>query len=158
MKLFIKLIFTLSVLSYTSLSVAGDNNPNIIILYADDLGMGDLGSFNLNSGKTSKIPTPNLDKLAAQGMSFTDAHSSSGICSPSRYAQLTGRYHWRKFHGIVKAFEPSVFDAERLTLPEMLQQKGYTTAAIGKWHLGWDWDAIRKECRPSNGVQPQDFD
>jgi len=82
-------------------------------------------------------------------LSFTDAHSSSGICSPSRYALPTGRYHWRKFHGIVKAFEPSVFDAKRLTLPEMLQQKGYTTAAIGKWHLGWVWDAIRKEGRPS---------
>lgn len=154
MKLFIKLIFTLSVLSYASPSVAGDNTPNIIILYADDLGMGDLGSFN----KKSKIPTPNLDKLAAQGMRFTDAHSSSGICSPSRYALLTGRYHWRKFHGIVKAFEPSVFDAKRLTLPEMLQQKGYTTAAIGKWHLGWGWDAIRKANRPKNGVGPDDFD
>ena len=99
MKLFIKLIFTLSVLFYASLSVAGDNTPNIIILYADDLGMGDLGSFNINSAKKSKIPTPNLDQLAAQGMRFTDAHSSSGICTPSRYALLTGRYHWRKFHG-----------------------------------------------------------
>lgn len=63
--------------------------PNIVILYADDLGAGDLGSFN----QSSKIPTPNLDKLAMQGLSFTDAHSSSGVCSPSRYALLTGQYH-----------------------------------------------------------------
>lgn len=128
--------------------------PNIVILYADDLGAGDLASFN----KKSKIPTPNLDQLAAQGMRFTDAHSSSGICSPSRYALLTGRYHWRKFHDIVKAFGPSAFSPERLTLPEMLQAKGYTTAAIGKWHLGWDWNGIRKEGRPKNGVTPNDFD
>lgn len=148
----------LSQLTHSLFAVAAQEQPNIVILYADDLGMGDLGSFNINSAKKSKIPTPNLDQLAAQGMSFTDAHSSSGICSPSRYALLTGRYHWRKFHSIVKAFGPSAFSDERLTLPEMLQQKGYTTTAIGKWHLGWDWDAIRKEGRPNDGVTPQDFD
>jgi arylsulfatase A len=128
--------------------------PNIVILYADDLGMGDLGSFS----HKSKIPTPNLDNLAAQGMSFTDAHSSSAICTPSRYALLTGRYHFRKFHGIVKSFGDSAFSPERLTLPEMLQQKGYNTAAIGKWHLGWDWDAIRKEGQPKKGITQNDFD
>lgn len=120
--------------------------PNILILYADDLGYGDLGCYN----PASKIPTPNLDKLAAQGMRFTDAHSSSGICTPSRYALLTGRHHWRDFHGIVGAFGASVFKTERLTLPEMLKVKGYATAAIGKWHLGWDWDAIKKP-----GAQPR---
>lgn len=128
--------------------------PNIVILYADDLGAGDLGSFN----QSSKIPTPNLDKLAMQGLSFTDAHSSSGVCSPSRYALLTGQYHWRKFHDIVKTFGESVFDPEQLTLPEMLQQKGYTTAAIGKWHLGWDWSSIRKQDAPLSAVAPNDFD
>ncbi|MEP4889927.1 MAG: arylsulfatase [Aliiglaciecola sp.] len=131
-----------------------DPLPNIVILYADDLGAGDLGSFN----QRSKIPTPNLDELANQGLSFTDAHTSSGICSPSRYALLTGQYHWRKFHDIVKAFGDSVFDPEQLTLPEMLQQKGYTTGAIGKWHLGWDWNSIRKADAPSDGVKPADFD
>mgnify|MGYP005853621871 FL=1 len=114
--------------------------PNILILYADDLGYGDIGSFNPDS----KIPTPHIDRLAEQGVRFTDAHSSSGICSPSRYAMLTGRYHWRKFHGIVGAFGPSAFDAAELTLPEMLQAEGYTTATIGKWHLGWDWDSIKQ--------------
>ena len=119
--------------------------PNIVIIYADDMGYGDLGIQN----PESKIPTPNLDRLAAEGMRFTNAHSSSGICTPSRYALLSGRYHWRKFHGIVDSWDASVFDAARLTMPEMLQQQGYRTACVGKWHLGWDWEAIRKP-----GAQP----
>ncbi len=114
--------------------------PNIVIIYADDLGYGDLSIQN----RDSKIPTPNLDRLAREGMRLTDAHSSSGICTPSRYALLTGRYHWRKFHSIVNPWGDSVFAPERLTLPEMLKQKGYTTACIGKWHLGFDWDAVRR--------------
>lgn len=122
--------------------------PNIVILYADDMGYGDLGADN----PESKIPTPNLDRLASQGMRFTDAHSSSGICTPSRYALLTGRFHWRKFHGIVNAFDAPVLDKE-LTLPELLKQQGYRTACIGKWHLGWNWDDIR---RPD--VKPQKDD
>ena len=133
---------------------AADSPPNVLLLYADDLGYGDLQCYN----PQSKIPTPNLDTLAAQGMRFTDAHSSSGICTPSRYAMLTGRHHWRDFHGIVNAFGKSVFQPERLTLPEMLKAKGYTTAAIGKWHLGWDWDAIRKPGAPKRGIKPDDFD
>jgi arylsulfatase A len=135
-------------------ATASARQPNILLLYADDLGYGDLGCYN----PQSKIPTPHLDQLASQGMRFTDAHSSSGICTPSRYAMLTGRHHWRDFHGIVNAFGKSVFQPERLTLPEMLQAKGYTTAAIGKWHLGWDWDAIRKPGAPKNGIKPEDFD
>ena len=100
--------------------------PNIVLIYVDDLGYGDLGCFNA----TSKIPTPNLGQLAREGMRFTDAHSSSGICTPSRYALLTGRHHWRDFHGIVSAFGKSVFKPEQLTLPEMLKEKGYATAAL----------------------------
>ena len=114
--------------------------PNIVIIYADDMGYGDLAIQN----PESKIATPHLDQLAREGLRFTDAHSSSGICTPSRYALLTGRYHWRKFHGIVNSWGDSVFADDRLTLPEMLKQRGYRTACIGKWHLGFDWDAIRK--------------
>ncbi len=113
--------------------------PNIVILYADDMGFGDLGVQNLSS----KIPTPHLDGLAAQGTRFTDAHSSSGVCTPSRYALLHGRYHWRKFHSIVNSFDQPILDAQRTTLPELLKTKGYKTACIGKWHLGWDWNAIK---------------
>ncbi|GAA5508593.1 sulfatase-like hydrolase/transferase [Novipirellula caenicola] len=140
--------------------VAMAEKPNVLILYADDLGYGDLRCNNPDS----KIPTPNLSQLANAGMRFTDGHSSSGICTPSRYALLTGRHHWRDFHGIVNAFGDSVFAPERLTLAEMLQQVGYDTAAIGKWHLGWDWEAIRKpdavsEKKGRNKVWgPEDFD
>lgn len=129
------------VLSVASRGFAAEpSRPNVLVLYADDLGFGDLGCYN----PESKIPTPNLDRLASEGMRFTDGHSSSGICTPSRYALLTGRHHWRDFHGIVGAMGKSVFKPERLTMPEMLRAKGYKTAAIGKWHLGWDWEAIRK--------------
>ncbi|MFC2124411.1 arylsulfatase [Bacteroidota bacterium] len=88
------------------------------------------------------MPTPNLDKIANEGIRFTDAHSSSGICTPSRYSLLTGRHHWRKFHGIVNSFDEPVIDNARLTLPEMLKSRGYATACIGKWHLGWNWPIV----------------
>ena len=127
---------------------SASKHPNVLIIYADDLGYGDLGCYN----PSSKIPTPNLDRLAKQGMRFTDAHSSSGICTPSRYALLTGRYHWRDFHRIVGPLGGSVFKPERLTLAELFKTQGYQTAAIGKWHLGWNWDAIRK---PTNKVDEQ---
>ena len=124
----LSLFITLPLLMLVSVSQAAERPLNFLIIYADDLGFGDLQCYNPDS----KIPTPNLNALAASGMKFTDAHSSSGICSPSRYAILTGRYHWRKFHGIVGVFGKSAFNEERLTLPEMLKAKGYTTAAIGK--------------------------
>jgi arylsulfatase A len=127
---------------------------NIVLLYADDLGYGDLGCYN----PKSKIPTPQLDRLASEGLRFTDAHSSSGICTPSRYAMLTGRHHWRDFHGIDGGFDKSFFKPGQLTLQAMLQQKGYATACIGKWHLGWDWDSIRKPGSPKNSKKHDDFD
>ncbi|HBE69197.1 MAG TPA: arylsulfatase [Planctomycetaceae bacterium] len=141
-------------------ALAGGEAPNILILYADDLGFGDLGCYN----PESKIPTTNLDAFARTAIRFTDGHSSSGICTPSRYALLTGRYHWRDFHGIVGPLGGSVFAAERLTLPEMLKTRGYQTAAIGKWHLGWDWASIRHadavpESKGRNTVWgPESFD
>jgi arylsulfatase A len=132
----------------------GSPRPNIVILYADDMGYGDLGANN----PASKIPTPHLDRLASEGLRFTDAHSSSGICSPSRYALLTGRHHWRDFHGIVDSFGPSVFKPGQLTLPAMLREHGYATACIGKWHLGWDWNAIRRPGTPPKSLEHGDFD
>ena len=110
--------------------------PNIVIIYADDMGYGDLNCQNPDS----KIPTPYLDQLGAEGMRFTDAHSSSGICSPSRFALLTGQYHWRRTHGIVGSFGPAMFKDEDITLPQVLKDNGYSTACIGKWHLGWNWN------------------
>jgi arylsulfatase A len=113
------LLLSLFFVSLASEAFSASSKPNIVILYADDMGFGDLGANNPDS----KIPTPNLDKLAAQGMRFSDAHSSSGVCTPSRYALLTGRFHWRKFHGIVNAFEAPVLEAAELTMPEMLKQQ-----------------------------------
>jgi len=115
--------------------------PNIVIIYADDMGYGDLNCQNPDS----KIPTPNLDQLASEGMRFTDAHSSSGICSPSRFALLTGTYHWRRQHGIVGSFGKPFFKDSDITLPQVLKTKGYTTACIGKWHLGWNWNFINNK-------------
>jgi arylsulfatase A len=138
------------------LPLAAEEMPrmNIVLIYADDLGYGDLRCYHPGS----KIPTPHLDKLAARGLRFTDAHSSSGICTPSRYAMLTGRFHWRDFHGIDRGFDPSFFKPGQLTLQEMLRQAGYTTACIGKWHLGWDWDSIRKPGSPTDSKAHDAFD
>lgn len=128
-----------------ALLLAGCSNkspglPNIVIIYADDMGYGDLNCQNPGS----KIPTPNLDQLAAEGMRFTDAHSSSGICSPSRFALLTGTYHWRRQHGIVDAFGDPFFRDGDIILPQVLKANGYNTACIGKWHLGWDWEFLKE--------------
>jgi len=137
------------------------SKPNIIILYADDMGYGDLNIQNPDS----KIPTPYLDQLASEGMRFTDAHSSSGVCSPSRYALLTGTYHWRRQHNIVNSFGSPFFNDSDITLPQVLRDNGYTTAAIGKWHLGWDWEFINEPSleavlfgRTHQVVQPEDID
>ena len=156
------LFLTLPLCIFCDFASAAETKPNIVILYADDMGYGDLGIQNPDS----KIPTPNLDRLAREGMRFIDAHSSSGVCTPSRYALLTGRFHWRKFHGIVSSFDQPVLDAPELTLPEMLEAEGYRTACIGKWHLGWNWSDIRKpgakpqmEAKRRNEVfAPDDFD
>ena len=119
-------------------------NPNIIVILADDLGYGDVQCYNPQRGK---IPTPQIDKLASQGMRFTDAHSSSGVCSPTRYSLLTGRYHWRTRlqSGIVGVFDEPLIAVDRMTIGTLAKQNGYRTAAIGKWHLGWDWPIAKEQ-------------
>lgn len=108
--------------------------PNIVIILADDLGYGDLRSYNADS----KIPTRHLDRLAAEGMRFTDAHSPSGVCTPTRYGLLTGRYAWRTSlkRGVLNGYSPLLIEPGRSTLASLVKQRGYATAAIGKWHLG----------------------
>ncbi len=111
--------------------------PNIIYVLADDLGYGDIGAFNPDS----KIATPFLDDMAAAGMVFTDAHTSSSVCTPTRYGILTGRYNWRSTlkRGVLWGKSKALIPKERETVASLLQKAGYHTAFIGKWHLGWDW-------------------
>ncbi len=118
-------------------SLAQSKPPNIVVVLADDFGVGDIHAHYLKN----KIPTPNLDRLVQEGRSFTDAHSSSAVCSPTRYGLLTGRYNWRTRlqEWVIAAYEPPLIAKDRPTLPGFLKQQGYHTACIGKWHLGWEW-------------------
>jgi arylsulfatase A-like enzyme len=113
-----------------------DSKPNIIFIMADDMGYGDLGCYG-----AEKIQTPNMDRLASEGIRFTDAHSSSAVCTPSRYSVLTGRYCWRTSlkEWVIWGFEPPLIEPGRQTVASLLKEHGYATAAIGKWHLGLEW-------------------
>ncbi len=129
--------FALVLSHAVTLSAAERARPNIVFILADDLGYGDLGCYN----PASKIATPNLDRLAGEGVKFTDAHSPSAVCSPTRYALLTGRYAWRTRlqRNVLGPFSPPLIAEKQLTVPAMLRAQGYATACVGKWHLGWDW-------------------
>ncbi len=113
------------------------NKPNIVWIMADDMGYGDVAAFN----PESRVPTPNMDRLAAEGMRFTDAHSSSAVCTPSRYSVLTGRYCWRTRlkRGVNGGFSLPLIDPARLTAASLLKRHGYATAAVGKWHVGLEF-------------------
>lgn len=117
--------------------------PNIVMILADDLGYGDLGCYNTESW----VPTPNLDALASEGMRFTRAYCPVSVCSPTRYSLMTGRYSWRswKKSGVMANYEPSMINASLMTLPEMLQEAGYSTAGFGKWHLGTTFPTLDGE-------------
>lgn len=138
-------------------SVPQTVRPNVVIILADDMGYGDPQCYNPQRGK---IPTPNIDRLASQGMRFTDGHSSSGVCSPSRYTLLTGRYHWRTRlqNGIVGVFGQPLIAPDRLTIAGLAKQQGYRTAAIGKWHLGWDWPIEPEQRKLLQGVKKKGKD
>ena len=119
------------------LPLSASDQPNVIVILADDLGYGDVSCNNPDS----KIATPNLDRLAAEGMRFTDGHTSSGVCTPTRYSLLTGRYHWRTKlqSGVLGGFSLPLISEGRMTLASFLKAQGYHTACIGKWHLGMEW-------------------
>ena len=121
----------------TKTQAAATSKPNIVYILCDDLGYGDVRCLN----PAGKIPTPNMDRLARGGIVFTDAHSSSSVCTPTRYGIMTGRYNWRSRlkSGVLGGMSPPLLEEGRLTVPAFLKQHGYHTAAIGKWHLGMKW-------------------
>lgn len=135
MKSLILLAFGL--IAAMSPAAAANDRPNVILVLADDLGYGDVSAYN----PEGKIPTPHIDRLTREGMRFTDAHTASGVCTPTRYSLLTGRYHWRTHlqKGVLGGFSRPLIAEDRLTLGGLFQQSGYHTACIGKWHLGMDW-------------------
>jgi arylsulfatase A-like enzyme len=110
--------------------------PHVLVILADDMGPGEISALH---PEHNRIPTPHLDRLAAEGMVFTDAHSGSAVCTPTRYGLLTGRYAWRTRlqQGVLSDYDPPLIDAGRLTLPTLLRRQGYHSACIGKWHLGF---------------------
>jgi arylsulfatase A-like enzyme len=126
-------------LVFGSWSLAADK-PNIIYILCDDLGYGDVSCLNPNG----KIKTPHMDRIAREGMTFTDAHSGSAVCTPTRYGVITGRYAWRTKlqSGVLGGLSPRLIEPGRLTVAAFLKQHGYHTAAIGKWHLGMDWEIL----------------
>jgi arylsulfatase A-like enzyme len=158
--------------SRTTKGSASSPKPNVIFILADDWGLGDVKTYG---GDRCKIETPHMDRLAGKGMKFTDAHSSSAVCTPTRYSVLTGRYNWRskKKAGVLNGFSPHLIKPGRETVASMLQNNGYHTCMIGKWHLGMnfpttngkaaskdntDWKGQIKNghpsiCRPTSGLR-----
>lgn len=141
----------LALLSASS-CVKKNKDPNIIFILADDLGYGDVSALNENS----KIKTTNIDRLAQQGAVFTDAHSSSSVCTPTRYGILTGRYSWRTAlkKGVLYGYDKALIPQNRKTIASVLRERHYQTACIGKWHLGWDWNNIEKGKDSINYAKP----
>jgi arylsulfatase A-like enzyme len=127
-------VFLLASFSFAVPQAAHAEHPNIVYILADDLGYGDVSCYN----DQSKIKTPHVDRLAAEGMRFTDAHTPSAVCTPTRYGILTGRYCWRTRlkYRVLDGLDPPLIDADQLTVGKLLQQQGYHTACVGKWHLG----------------------
>lgn len=139
MRLLLRLVFGCTVLSPGVSATPGQAAPpNVVVILADDLGWGDMRA---NNPDRCRIPTPYMDRLAAGGMRFTDAHSSSACCTPSRYTLLTGRYHWRTTlqSGIARVWGAPLIAPDRVTIASLAASRGYATACIGKWHLGWKW-------------------
>ncbi|MEJ7740258.1 MAG: arylsulfatase [Chitinophagaceae bacterium] len=135
-----KQVFSIISAMFIVMQLTAQQKPNVVFIYADDLGYGDVSCYG-----ATKINTPNLDKLAKQGIRFTNAHATSATCTPSRYALMTGEYPWRKSGtGILPGDAALIIPTDKTTLPSLFQQAGYTTALVGKWHLGLG-NAVEKE-------------
>ncbi|WP_372753441.1 arylsulfatase [Labilibaculum sp.] len=132
-------------LASCSENIAKEKKPNIVIIYTDDQGYGDVSALN----PEAKFKTPNMDKLANEGIIFTDGHSSDAVCTPSRYTLLTGRYSWRTSlkKGVLRADGPCLIEKDRMTIASMLKAQGYNTAMVGKWHLQMEFEGNKGEGR-----------
>ena len=126
-----------SVLYLSQICLQGASSPNVVLIMADDLGIGDITPTHPGC----KIQTPQLQRLADEGITFLDAHTTSSVCTPTRYGLLTGRYNWRSrlARGVLSGRSEHLIPQGRPTLAHMLRRAGYHTSMIGKWHLGWDW-------------------
>ena len=127
-------LFVLTLLAASAIQAAP---PNIVFIMADDMGIGDLQCYN----PESKIPTPHMNALAKGGLMFTDGHSNSSVCTPTRYGVVTGRYCWRstKPRGVTVGMSASIIPESRTTVADFLKSKGYNTGVVGKWHLGLNY-------------------
>ncbi|MEK7949756.1 sulfatase family protein [Luteolibacter soli] len=130
-----------------AVGIAHAASPNIVFILSDDMGYGDPHYAG------GKVPTPNLDRLTTEGMRFTDAHTSSAVCTPTRYGVLTGRYNWRSTlkDGVLQGNSPPLLGNDRTTVAEFLKEAGYRTAVFGKWHLGLGWSKLAKNRTAESG-------
>ncbi|BCX49159.1 arylsulfatase [Haloferula helveola] len=126
---------------------AADAPPNLIFILADDMGWGDPACYG------GKIATPHIDRIATEGMRFTDAHTTSAVCTPTRYSIVTGRYNWRSRmkKGVLNGTSPALIDADTPTIAGILGEAGYTSSVIGKWHLGLGWHKLDKPRKADSG-------
>jgi arylsulfatase A-like enzyme len=148
-------LFLLSIIVLVCPAIGAGAKPNIIYILADDMGYGDVGCYN----EDSKIATPHLNRLADEGMRFTDAHTSSSVCTPTRYGILTGRYAWRtsKKSGVLQGHSNHLIKTSRETVASLLKKQGYATACFGKWHLGMDWTSTDGEKVSASDGKNVDF-
>lgn len=153
----IHVVIVLVVLSICTVSLHAKPNsrPNIVYILADDMGYGDVHAFNPDG----QIKTPHMDQLAREGMRFTDAHSGSAVCTPTRYGLLTGRYAWRtrlQKH-VLWGYSLPLIASDRMTVASLLQQHGYRTACVGKWHLGLEW-ALQDPAHPPSDTKSESWE
>lgn len=154
--LFIGLLFSCKNKAAKSIEIKETKKPNIVFIMADDMGYGDVSSYN----SESKIQTPNMDRIASEGLMFTNAHTPDALCSPTRYGLLTGRYCWRTRlqKGVLTDFygDTPLIEEDRITLASLLKGEGYETACIGKWHVGISWNT--KDGRPASYEEEENVD